>query len=152
MRHNKILNQILSIEPYLSKVAFGLLNQESDVQDAISETTLTILNKFDQLKNTDYFKTWATRICINECYGILKMRKRFVELDESFLVDKKENYQNLYEALYTLSTQHRTIVVLKYLLGYTFKEIAEIVESSPTTVQRMNQDALKHLRVELEDE
>lgn len=58
----------------------------------------------------------------------------------------------MYEALDLLPTELRTIVVLKYLNGYTFKEIAEITNSSATSVQRYNQQALAYLRVELDDE
>lgn len=72
MRKNKIINKVLSIEPYLSKVAFGLLRHQQDVEEVISETTSTIIEKFDQLQNQQYFKTWATRICIKECYALLR--------------------------------------------------------------------------------
>lgn len=152
MKTNKIVRKVLAIEPYLSKVAYGLLNEKSDVEDAVSETTLTILQKFDQLKDQAYFKTWATRICINECYAILRKNKKYVELDETSLIDSNNNYLNLYDALDSLPTQLKTIVVLKYISGYTFKEISEIVDSSTTSVQRQNKEALALLRVELEDE
>lgn len=150
MSVNYIVSKVLKIEPYLSKVAFGLLKNQADVEDVISETTLTIIHKYDQLKDKKFFKTWATRICINECYQHLKRLNRFVEMEE--VESHDQPYFDLYKALEKLPTEMKTIVVLKYLVGYTFVEIAQIMDSSATSVQRLNKQALKQLRLELEDE
>lgn len=54
------------------KVARAILQNDEDAADAIQDTILTCFEKLDTLKKPEYFKTWMTRILINECNKILR--------------------------------------------------------------------------------
>lgn len=53
---------------YLYRVAYGILNNEEDISDAVSNTVLKSFEKLKKLKKEEFFKTWITRILINECH------------------------------------------------------------------------------------
>lgn len=49
------------------KTARAILDNDEDAADAISETILNCWEKIGQLKQDHYFRTWLTRILINNC-------------------------------------------------------------------------------------
>ena len=52
------------------RIAFSILKNEDEIYDAISNTTVIVFEKISTLRKEDFFKTWLTRIIINECYKI----------------------------------------------------------------------------------
>ena len=56
----------------LYKVARSYLNSEDDIADAIQETVIDCYEKIGSLREAKYFKTWLTRILINNCNDILR--------------------------------------------------------------------------------
>ena len=57
------------------KVARAILSNDEDAADAIQDTILACWEKIHTLKQEDFFKTWLTRILINNLslihiYGI----------------------------------------------------------------------------------
>ena len=62
------------------KTARMMLRNDEDAADAISETILICWEKMGQLRKAEFFKTWMTRILLNECYNILRQRKHVYPL------------------------------------------------------------------------
>ena len=56
------------------KAARSVLCNDEDIADAISDTILVCWEKFSQLKEDRYFRTWMTRILLNKCTDILRKR------------------------------------------------------------------------------
>jgi RNA polymerase sigma factor (sigma-70 family) len=54
--------------PYLYKIGrtFGFIHE--DVEDLMQETFISAYRALNKLDNRSYFKTWLTRIMLNECY------------------------------------------------------------------------------------
>ena len=72
------------------RIAISMLQNEEDAADAIQETVLKCWQKIGQLKQEAYFRTWLTRILINQCKDVLKNRKRYVSLDDFEVSDFPE--------------------------------------------------------------
>ena len=53
------------------KIARSILGNNEDAADAIQETILICFEKIAELRQPRYFKTWMTRILINECRKII---------------------------------------------------------------------------------
>ena len=73
------------IEKYkmdLYKVAKACLKNEEDVADVMQETTLSAWEHIGELKKAAYFKTWLTRILINNCNNVLRERKRCIATED----------------------------------------------------------------------
>ena len=76
------------------KAARSVLCNDEDIADAISDTILVCWEKFSQLKEDRYFRTWMTRILINECYKMMRRHKR-EELTETMPEISQEEFDRL---------------------------------------------------------
>ena len=77
------------------RVAFSILRTEEEIYDAISSTTVIVFEKIQTLKNEEYYKTWLTRILINECYKIYNQNKKIIHLEN--YNQEKLTYNDSYE-------------------------------------------------------
>jgi len=132
---------IHSIELEMYKIARVKLNNEDDVYDAMQETIILIYKNLGKLKHKEYFKTWSTKILINECNKIYKKQvktKKSIAIDENTNVDdsndlfsKIENEYDFNKLLYILNSKERTIISLFYVDSYSINEISEILKITP---------------------
>ena len=102
------------------------------------------------LKHEEYFRTWITRILINECNKILNDRKRTAPLEviESRSDDTFTHNTELKEAINSLSPKLRVVIVMKYSEGFSIEEISRALKIPVGTVKsRLSQakDKLKEL-------
>lgn len=121
----------------LYKTAKSYLKNEDDVADAMQDTILSAFEHMEELKSVRYFKTWITRILINQCNDLLRQRKRcvLVEWAEDTQTVAPENDRGFYELLEELPENYRTIFLLYYGEGFHTKEIAQILEMNENTVK-----------------
>ncbi|MCJ8007121.1 RNA polymerase sigma factor [Lederbergia wuyishanensis] len=127
----------------LYRVSKGILKDDADCADAIQETILKCYHSITQLKQPKYFKTWLTRILINECNDMLKKRKKLVLLEsvDAFGSSEKnpEEFTELKEALLKLDDKHRIVLILFYYEEFSIKEMAQILKVREGTVKsRLN--------------
>ena len=119
------------------KVAKAILKNDDDVADAIQESILACWEKIDTLKKDQYFKTWLTRILINNCNAICRQRGRMVSddsLPESGIVEQSYAAVEWQEFLQCLDEKYRIVTMLYYVEGFKIREIAEILELNENTV------------------
>ena len=134
-------NLFHSIELEMYKIARVKLNNEDDVYDAMQETIILIYKNLRKLKHKEYFKTWSTKILINECNKIYKKQvktKNNIEISENINVDdsnnlfcKIENDYDFNKLLYILNSKERTIISLFYVDNYSINEISKILKITP---------------------
>lgn len=120
------------------KTARAMLRDDEDAADAISETILICWEKMEQLKKPEFFKTWMTRILINECHNILRQRKRLCPVEKveetARTTDEYENVEWL-ETLKGLEEKYRLVMVLYYVNGLKTTEISSILHVPVSTVR-----------------
>ena len=75
MTNEEFVNQISAAETSLYRVAKSILKNDEDCADAIQNAVLKAFDKIGTLKKEKYFRTWLTRILINECYQIMRKKK-----------------------------------------------------------------------------
>lgn len=71
------------------KISYAILSNSEDAADAMQDTILTCWKKLGTLKHDDYFKSWLTRILINNCNTILRTQTD----GRGLLSGKTEGYQ-----------------------------------------------------------
>lgn len=71
---------IKEYETVLYGTAIRILKHEEDVQDALQNTILKAFEKMMTLKQDQYFNTWLHRILMNECYKIIEVRKKDLQI------------------------------------------------------------------------
>lgn len=137
------LIQINKVNMY--KVARAILYNDEDVSDAIQDTILICWEKLNTLKNNEYFKTWMTRILINNCYKIINMNAKELPhcyADELFANDLGIENAEWKDCLEYMEEKYRIMIILYYVQGYKVREIAKILDLKETTVK----DRLKKAR------
>lgn len=142
-------DQIRNMEQTMFHVAFVILGNEADCQDATGSAILTAYEKLPQLRNRASFRAWLIQILKNECYLTLKRRKRMVYLNEATVIENEMHIPDpdLHQALMQLSKDYRLTIVLYYLEGYSIKEIAQILAVSAGTIK----SRLSRARTQLKD-
>ncbi len=158
MTRDEFAQKVLELEDVLFHVSYGILQNEDDCADAVSEAILKAYAGRGKLKNPQFFKTWLVRIVMNESYSFLRKRKRELPLNEAVTeaVETtpdfvKEEYLELYESMKKLMEKDRICVQLFYMEGYSVKEIATILHIPEGTVKSRLNRARKQLKSNLSD-
>jgi RNA polymerase sigma-70 factor (ECF subfamily) len=119
------------------KIGWAYLKNHHDVEDVFHNTIIKVHDKIGQLKEDRYFETWVTSIFINECRAIYRKRKQQVMNSPRETTDSSplETTVEVLEDLDQLDEIHKEIILLKYLQGYSQKEIALILKLPVGTVK-----------------
>ncbi|MDE6529497.1 MAG: sigma-70 family RNA polymerase sigma factor [Lachnospiraceae bacterium] len=119
------------------RTAKAILMNDEDVADAIQDTLLICWEKMSELKVDRYFKTWMTKILINNCYGIIRSNRRITYTDKLPERVSEENVSNIEwrEALSTIDEKYRIVLILFYSEGFHTKEIAKILGITDSAVR-----------------
>ncbi|MBQ3513080.1 MAG: sigma-70 family RNA polymerase sigma factor [Lachnospiraceae bacterium] len=139
-KHDKVAftELIRQCESSMYKVAISILANAEDVADAMQETILICWEKIETLKKNEYFKTWMTRILINECYAILRKKKNFCseeEIQDSGVMESAYEKIEWLELLQGMEEKYRTVLVLYYAEGFKVREIADIMNLNVSSVK-----------------
>ena len=135
-----------------------------DVEDLVSEIWLKIVQNMKRYKVQPgaTFSSWAFRIAHNIVIDFYRKKKEVlgIETDENdFFAQitdtertpdevmlKASEYEQLHEALLKLKPDHREILQLKFLEGFSNKEIAEITKRTEGNVRVLQLRALREIR------
>ena len=138
MQQQEFIQAVRDAEATLYHVAMSILRNDADSADAVQEALLKAFEKLDTLKEKKYFKTWLTRILINNCNDILRCGRRECPLEEAAQIrgESRELERCEFEdVLDALDEKYRIILVLYYGEGFKIREIAQILELEVNTVK-----------------
>lgn len=147
------------ILPDLYRVAQARLNNLDDVYDAINETMIRSYENLKNLKHPEYFKTWITKILINECNKIyfikIKQNRIFNKIlrinnykkiqYSTEIIDDKIQFESLIK---NLSKEERTIMILYYSNKFTTLEISKILNIKESTIKSKLKRAKEKIKKE----
>jgi RNA polymerase sigma-70 factor (ECF subfamily) len=131
------------------------------VEDAMDATQSAFVNAYEKLHTFDpsyRFFSWIYRIAINQSLNLVGRRKNQTELEESTVTtdrgpaevfDTNETRGQLKRALLELEPHYRTVIVLKHLEGFSYREISELLDIPENTVKSRLFTARQRLRVVL---
>lgn len=146
--------QTAQMERSLYRVARGYLTDVTDCADAVQEALLKAWEHRGALREPLYFRTWLTRILINECQSILRRRGRTQAVDPDALPDPPATGAppTLADALQALEPRDRAALVLHYLEGYSVRELAQLLHLPQGTVKCRLSRARQKLKNILQEE
>lgn len=127
----------------LYQVAYNILKNRDDAQDAMQEGMISAFEKLDQFKGEGNFGAWLRKIVIRKSIAYYRHNKRFVdefqfenhpELSE-ISEDKPNKFPcinsfKLEKAMKKLNDRYSLILKLYYLEGLTYMEISELLQLS----------------------
>src|SRR5262245_51761466 len=139
-------------------VAYRMLGDSNDAADAVQEIFLKVFRNVQKFRGDSSLKTWIYRIAFSEILNRLRWwRRRFrsstVSLDDDHegkgqyihlaasnpsplqALESKEREGAIQQALTKLSGEHRSIVILRDIEGFSYSEIADILGISVGTVK-----------------
>ena len=129
--------EIESMRDTLFRVAFSILRNYDDCEDAVQNTILKAYQNLSTLRQRAYFRTWTVRILKNECFAVLKKRQTVAPLSEQQDLEYEMEVPDLdlNRAFDTLSPEERLTITLYYYEGYKTAEIAKLTDVSDSTVR-----------------
>ena len=139
-------------EDQVAGTVTGMLGPGAEADDAGQETFIRFYHALDQFRGDAELGTYLTRIAINQALKALRRRKRWYErfwsrdgnpetallreppVEGDDAVDEKERSDLVHRALDALSDDHRAVVVLRLLEGYSTREAADLLDIPEGTV------------------
>lgn len=151
MQKEELGGLIIDSKEMMYRIAITLLKNEDDCMDAISQSIVNAFAKRSSLRKEEYARTWLVRILLNECYKVLRKRKRTITMEQvpESMIDGRKDYSELYEAVHQLPENMRICVELYYIEGYSIRETAKILKISESAVKNRLLRARKSLKNEL---
>ena len=157
-------------DSYKDKVYSIALNfsggNEEAARDITQDVFLKLFSSLKSFRGSSNFSTWLFRVVVNACMDEHRRRRRFVPLEDSVPPEKlmashsqerdawrKQLSSEVGVALAALSPKLRLPIVLRYVEGLSYEEIAAALGCSAGTVaSRLNRGhkflarRLSHLR------
>lgn len=142
--------------PYLYKIGRSYSFNHEDTEDLMQDTFVDAFKNLAQFEGRSGFKTWISRIMLNNCYRKKEkssykneiMKEIFDNSEPMFhhhddathlVVDKRELGKILEDALNELPHYYKMVFTLREVNGMSIKETAELMEISEANVKvRLN--------------
>ena len=145
------------VERYQAQaVAHGsaILGNREDARDAAQEAfvyAFQALAKFDQTRR---FYPWFYVLLRNRCFKLIGKRQAAENIEDAVILAPQSGVSGveriaLERALRELSREEREIVTLKYLDGFSYDEIAELLQIPRGTVMSRLFSARRNLQAKL---
>lgn len=136
MNKDEFTGQILELEKSLYYVSKSILCNDEDCKDAMQNAILKAYKNLGDLREDCYFKTWITRILINECYRIAGKNQRLVPYEDYMEdLEETEGYSEVYIEIQNLEEKYRVPFVLHYVEGFSLQEIAGFLKTTEAGIK-----------------
>lgn len=143
-------------EQDIYRMAFVYVKNQNDALDVVQETAYRSFKTINNLKEPKYFKTWLIRIAINCSLDLLRKQKKVVhlnpKLEEVLSDDINEDIDlevTVHDLIERLNEDEKSIVILRFYEGLTFKEVSETLDIPLGTAKTVLYRALDKLRQHL---
>lgn len=148
------------IECYQRKIyniALRIVGNYDDANDLAQEVLIRIFKSIGSFKQQSSFSTWIYRITTNVCLDEIRKRKnrKVISLDEEIKLDdgemkrqivsddplpedmaeKSEMRKIVNDAINRLSEEHKIVIVLRDIQGFSYEEISQIIKCPEGTVK-----------------
>lgn len=144
-------------ENYAIRTAKAITRNDEHAKDAVQEAFIRVYRNISSYNSTLPFDAWFYRILVNECYRILSKEKKNTPIDTSTMENKeqlrehsKENLSDLYSMIQNMADIYRIPILLKYIKGFSEKEIATILDLNQNTVKSRLFNGRNLLKTQLE--
>ena len=163
----------LLFETYKDKVfsiaVYSFGGDEAAASDVSQQIFLKLMTAIGQFRGDSAFTTWLYRLVVNACIDERRKRRRFLPFGDSVPVSKIEDRrpqekryarlevsESVQAAIKELTPKLRMPILLKYVEGLSYEEIAAVMGCSKGTIaSRLNRghrslaQKLGHLRNEV---
>jgi RNA polymerase sigma factor (sigma-70 family) len=152
--------QIADFRPLLLNYAKRLCTDDDYAEDLVQNTYVSAIRFESTYKHESNMKAWLKTILYNGFVnGFRRERKESGRIDlnvdflsehePSFNVDRHEIGDQIRDALHMLTPRDRNVAIMCFIQGYTYEEIAKIIDIPLGTVRSCVSSSRKRLRQSL---
>ncbi|WP_236904913.1 RNA polymerase sigma factor [Clostridium formicaceticum] len=148
-------------------IAYRILGNLEDANDMTQEALVKVYRSIHNFKGNSSFSTWLYSIVNNVCIDFIRKNKKTKllyidgqqeegaytkELPDEMntpecLFEKNEVKKMIHDAINQLNYEQRKIIVLRDIQGFSYQEIAEILDISVGTVKSRINRGRNHLKL-----
>ena len=146
-------NELLGMhERRMYAVALRMCGNAEDAQDCLQEAMLRIFRAIGGFKAESSFSTWVYRITMNTCLDELRRRKNRPNTSLDGLLDtgwspsddedtpekhamRSQTREGIRRMIAELPEDMRAAIVLRDIQGYSYEEIAQILDTNVGTIK-----------------
>ena len=122
----------------LFKLAKGILNNDTDAEDALAEAVLTAWKKRDQVQDNSRFDAWLYRITINKAITMRHKKNReipYEDIPEDQDIEEEDMQSEIWEYVLRLKPKYSIPIILYYRDELSVREIAEFTGLKEGTIK-----------------
>ncbi|MEP7058192.1 MAG: sigma-70 family RNA polymerase sigma factor [Caldimonas sp.] len=143
--------------------SYWVVRKAEDANDVAQIVFLKVMERIDDYDPRYKFFSWIYRIAVNESLNLLRRNGRTDEFDEELDVAGPEHdtpearlgeleiSSRIRSTLMTMSTNDRTVIMLRHFSECSYEEIGQILELDEKTVKSRLFEARQRLRELLKD-
>lgn len=140
-------------KPNIFAIGFTYFKNAIEADDVVQETFYKYYMSDKDFDSLDHIKNWLIRVAVNECKRVtlstwFKRKEPLENYVEKLTFTNPEQSQLFIEVM-NLPQKYRQVIHLYYYEGYSIKEIAEIMEISPSAVSTRLERGRKKLKEKL---
>jgi RNA polymerase sigma-70 factor (ECF subfamily) len=146
------------------RTALAITRDREAAEDILQDCFLKVYVHIDRLDGSLPLSPWLHRVAVNLSYNWVDRRRRWLKPLEDvidclvaspcslpeFALERGELQHVVQKAIASLSFEHRAVIVLFYLNGFSLNEIAYILDCPVGTVKSRLHYARRNLRRKLE--
>jgi len=165
LAHKRFQNHIEPWLPDLRRLAIRLTGNRDDADDLLGDLIERLYPRLDEIEQLDRPKPWLTRVLYRLFVDRWRRAHSGFEIDPEALpeehasadalpetdFDRQLTRERLQAALDCLPAQHREVVILYDVEGYSLGEIGEITDTAIGTLKSRLHRARVRLREHLAD-
>ena len=131
------------------RFALSILKSPQQAEDVLQETFVKLLTGKFACPTPGKEKAWLYKVARNLCMDILRKRVMELELPPVIAAPAGENWEFL-ELISPLTQEEQMLVSLRFIGGFTHKEIAKITGTTVHAAKKRYERAIQKLREEME--
>lgn len=148
---------VLPLVPAAQRLAFGMLQNPHECEDAVQEATFKAWRALPRLRDESNLRAWFLKIVANECRQRRRNRwwsiVRFASREERPMpvAGDDEAAMDLRRTVSRLPVEMRLSIVLRYYMDLPFDEVGRVLGVSGPAAKARVHRALVRLRVEVSE-
>ena len=149
---------IMGYQKKVFNIALGMMGNHDDASDVSQEVFIKVFKSIGSFRQQSSFSTWIYRITVNTCLDELRKRKnskktfslnQVIYLEKSEVkrqieddgltpesaAEKNELKKTVREAIFQLSNEYKEVIILRDINGFSYDDIAKIINCPEGTVK-----------------
>lgn len=159
-KRRRLAQQIEQYYDDMLRLAMSWCHDADQARSLVQQSVTTALDRVSQLRDEKALKSWLFTI-MNRCFCDRKRRESrrvFVEVEDDMqvqeagphhLLERGREIERIRRALAELSDDHRQVVTLIDIEGYSYREVSEMLELRIGTVMSRISRARQQLKESL---